>query len=103
MSCDSTRGQIDLDGGQGHGRAVQCHQRILMELPEFGRQWHLVNGDYPEHMMNVTALWEEGITGEGIITAFVDDGLDYTSDDLAANFVSGPGFTVCVEGSPCSI
>ena len=53
--------------------------------------------------MNVTALWEEGITGEGIITAFVDDGLDYTSDDLAANFVSGPGFIVCVESSPCSI
>ena len=41
--------------------------------------------------MNVTALWEEGITGKGVITAFVDDGLDYTSEDLAANFVSVPG------------
>ena len=74
--------------------------RLGFHDPEFGRQWHLVNSDYPEHMMNVTALWEEGITGEGIITAFVDDGLDYTSDDLAANFVSGPRFIVCVKSSP---
>ncbi|KAI1794703.1 peptidase S8/S53 domain-containing protein [Ganoderma leucocontextum] len=60
--------------------------RLGLRDPEFGRQWHLVNDDYPEHMMNVTTLWEEGITGKGVITAFVDDGLDYTSDDLAANF-----------------
>ena len=73
--------------------------RLGFHDPEFGRQWHLVNNDYPEHMMNVTALWEEGITGEGIITAFVDDGLDYTSDDLAANFVSVPGLTVCAKSS----
>lgn len=65
--------------------------RLGLHDPEFDRQWHLVNDEYPEHMMNVTALWEEGITGKGVITAFVDDGLDYTSEDLAANFVSVPG------------
>ena len=58
--------------------------------PEFTKQWHLVNDDYPEHMMNVTPVWDMGITGKGVITALVDDGLDYTSDDLAANFVSKP-------------
>lgn len=56
--------------------------------PEFGRQWHLVNDDFPQYTMNVTDLWERGITGKGVITTLVDDGLDYTSDDLAANFVS---------------
>ena len=56
--------------------------------PEFTKQWHLVNDNYPQHMMNVTALWEKGITGKGVITTLVDDGLDYNSDDLAANFVS---------------
>lgn len=54
--------------------------------PEFRRQWHLVNDDFPQHMMNVSALWEQGITGKGVITTLVDDGLDYNSDDLAANF-----------------
>jgi kexin len=38
--------------------------------------------------MNVTGLWEEGITGKGVISALVDDGLDYESEDLAQNFVS---------------
>lgn len=55
--------------------------------PEFPKQWHLVNDDFPRYMMNVTSLWEKGITGKGVITTLVDDGLDYNSDDLAANFV----------------
>jgi kexin len=54
----------------------------------FIQQWHLINEEYPEHMMNVTRLWEMGITGTGVITALVDDGLDYESEDLADNFVS---------------
>jgi kexin len=55
--------------------------------PEFTKQWHLANDEYPQNSMNVTGVWEMGITGKGIISALVDDGLDYSSDDLAANFV----------------
>jgi hypothetical protein len=40
--------------------------------------------------MNVSGLWEMGITGRGVISALIDDGLDYTSDDLSANFVRLP-------------
>ncbi|KAG6854699.1 hypothetical protein C0991_002410 [Blastosporella zonata] len=54
--------------------------------PLFSKQWHLVNNDYPEHMMNVTPVWEMGFTGKGVISSLVDDGLDYTSDDLKDNF-----------------
>ncbi|KAI0636603.1 peptidase S8/S53 domain-containing protein [Trametes polyzona] len=61
-------------------------QRLNIHDPEFTRQWHIVNDEFPEHMMNVTPVWDMGITGKGVITALVDDGLDYTSDDLAANF-----------------
>jgi hypothetical protein len=39
-------------------------------------------------MLNVTGLWKEGITGKGVVSALVDDGLDFESGDLAANFVS---------------
>ncbi|KAA1469423.1 hypothetical protein DENSPDRAFT_772842 [Dentipellis sp. KUC8613] len=60
--------------------------RLGIEDPTFPDQWHLVNNEFPEHMMNVTGLWEMGITGEGVVSALVDDGLDYTSDDLADNF-----------------
>ncbi|KAI9065403.1 hypothetical protein FKP32DRAFT_1647634 [Trametes sanguinea] len=66
--------------------SAEVAQRLEIHDPEFQRQWHIVNDDYPEHMMNVTSVWDMGITGKGVITALVDDGLDYTSDDLAANF-----------------
>ncbi|KAF6750374.1 peptidase S8/S53 domain-containing protein [Ephemerocybe angulata] len=39
-----------------------------IEDPYFPRQWHL------------------GITGKGVLSGLIDDGLDYTSEDLAANF-----------------
>jgi subtilisin family serine protease len=45
-------------------------------------------------MMNVTGLWKEGVTGKGVISALVDDGLDYESDDLKPNFVSRPSVQV---------
>ena len=64
-----------------------AHQQNILD-PEFTKQWHLVNDDFPQHMMNVTSLWEQGITGKGVITTLIDDGLDYNSDDLAPNFVS---------------
>ncbi|KAI0705889.1 peptidase S8/S53 domain-containing protein [Cytidiella melzeri] len=66
--------------------AQEVAEKMLIVDPEFTNQWHLVNDEYPSHMMNVTDLWEEGITGKGVISTLVDDGLDYNSDDLAANF-----------------
>lgn len=59
--------------------------------PEFGTQWHLINGAYPGHDVNVTGVWAKNITGRGIVAAVVDDGLDYENPDLTANF--------CEEGS----
>lgn len=61
-------------------------ERLGIQDPMFSRQWHLVNDDFPEHMMNVTPVWDMGFTGKGVIASLVDDGLDYESEDLAANF-----------------
>ncbi|KAF5380951.1 hypothetical protein D9615_004128 [Tricholomella constricta] len=61
-------------------------QRFGIKDPIFPQQWHLINDAHPEHMMNVVPVWEMGFTGKGVISAVVDDGLDYTSDDLAPNF-----------------
>jgi kexin len=55
--------------------------------PRFPDQWHIVNDNFPEHMMNVSGVWEMGFKGQGIISSLVDDGLDYESEDLSANFV----------------
>jgi kexin len=68
--------------------SAEVAKHFDIQDPLFEKQWHLVNEEFPEHSMNVSGVWEMGITGEGIISALVDDGLDYTSDDLAGNFVS---------------
>lgn len=49
---------------------------------------------YPcRHMMNVTGVWKDGITGKGVTSAMVDDGIDYENPDLAPNFVRLLEFT----------
>jgi kexin len=67
--------------------AQKVATRLGIQDPMFPDQWHLVNNDNPEHMMNVTPVWEMGFTGKGVISSLVDDGLDYTSEDLKDNFV----------------
>jgi len=68
--------------------------RLGIEDPIFPDQWHFVNEEFPQHIMNVTGVWEElGITGKGVAVAMVDDGVDYTHADLADNFVSSLYYT----------
>ncbi|KAF9091436.1 pheromone processing endoprotease [Mortierella sp. AD031] len=54
--------------------------------PGFNYQWHLHNTLQPGNDINVTGVWEQGITGKGAIVAIIDDGLDAESEDLAVNF-----------------
>lgn len=70
--------------------AAAVGARLGVADPLFTKQWHIVNDEFPEHMMNVTGLWEMGITGQGVIASLVDDGIDYESKDLADNFVRPP-------------
>ncbi|KAJ2923464.1 hypothetical protein H1R20_g13638, partial [Candolleomyces eurysporus] len=60
--------------------------RLGIQDPLFPSQWHLVNDDHPEHMMNVIPVWDMGFTGKGIISSIIDDGLEYESEDLKDNF-----------------
>lgn len=71
-------------------QAVQTQQEVAMALditdPTFTDQWHLYNTVQVGHDLNVTGVWMEGITGQGVITAIVDDGLDMYSNDLRPNY-----------------
>ncbi|KAF8211840.1 peptidase S8/S53 domain-containing protein [Mycena galopus ATCC 62051] len=69
---------------QEDARAVAL--RLGISDPLFPDQWHLINDQEPEHSMNVIPVWEMGYTGKGVISSFVDDGLDYTAEDLIQNF-----------------
>jgi len=63
-------------------------ERFGIKDPLFPEQWHLINDEYPEHILNVTSVWDMGITGKGVITSFLDDGLAFDVPDLKDAFVS---------------
>lgn len=62
-------------------------ERLGIEDPLFKDQWHLINEEYPEHMVNAAPVWDMGITGKDVVSCIIDDGLEYESEDLADNFV----------------
>ena len=51
----------------------------------YGCQWHLRNQEQGGEDINVEPVWAEGINGEGVNIAVVDDGLYFTHEDLATN------------------
>ena len=51
--------------------------------PLYSCQWHLDNPEGPD--INVEAAWAQGVTGEGINVAVVDDGMYHTHEDLRDN------------------
>ncbi|ORX91020.1 hypothetical protein K493DRAFT_229099 [Basidiobolus meristosporus CBS 931.73] len=61
-----------------------------LEDPMFQKQWFLHNG--AKRDINVTGVWEQGITGKGVVVAILDDGLDMDNKDLASNYFAEGSF-----------
>lgn len=55
----------------------------LINDPLYSCQWHLSSPDWQD--INVEPAWEDGIMGEGINVAVVDDGMYYVHEDLKDN------------------
>ena len=51
--------------------------------PLYSCQWHLNSAEGGD--ANVEAAWAQGVTGEGVNVAVVDDGMYYTHEDLRDN------------------
>jgi kexin len=45
-------------------------------------QWHLVNDEHPENMMDTTPVWDMGLSGKGVLVSCIGDGLDDQAEDL---------------------
>ncbi|KAL9099449.1 MAG: hypothetical protein Q9163_005051 [Psora crenata] len=66
-------------------RANLQHE-LSIEDPIFDEQWHLFNALQLGHDLNVTGVWQQGITGEGATAVMVDDGIDMYSEDIKDNY-----------------
>lgn len=69
-------------------RECEAKTRLLMKTPQirdslYGCQWHLDNRDGED--INIEPVWAEGIKGEGINVAVVDDGMYFLHEDLRDN------------------
>ena len=48
-------------------------------------QWHLKNRGNEGEDINVEPVWADGVNGDGINVAVVDDGMDFNHEDLSVN------------------
>ncbi|VEU21953.1 DEKNAAC102938 [Brettanomyces naardenensis] len=80
-------------------RAVDSSEEVIekartefgIDDPAFADQWHIINTRFPGHDVDVLPVWGQNITGNGVVTAIIDDGLDMDNPDLKSCF--------CPEGS----
>jgi subtilisin family serine protease len=72
-------------------------KRIAFNDPYFDVQWHLDNqrqygvGTVGEDI-NVTAAWDAGFSGAGVVIGIIDDGPEYTHPDLADNWLAAASY-----------
>ncbi|KAL4811626.1 peptidase S8/S53 domain-containing protein [Aspergillus spinulosporus] len=71
---------------------VEVAARLDIHDPFFQEQWHLINTVQPGNDLNVTGVWLEGVFGEGVTVAIVDDGLDLDSQDLQPNYYAAGSY-----------
>ncbi|KAF6009149.1 hypothetical protein HII12_003724 [Brettanomyces bruxellensis] len=69
----------------------KAREEFGIDDPQFSQQWHIVNAEFPGEDVDVVPVWRQNITGKGVVTAIIDDGLDFENPDLAGAF--------CAEGS----
>lgn len=73
------RRQKQASGGGLSAYIQDIVRRFSIQDPIFPEQWHLANDRMQEHTINVTGVWDQGISGKGVHVAVVDDGLDSTN------------------------
>lgn len=58
---------------------------LFPEVPSWG------GNDWARDIINAPEVWNQGITGKGMVVAAIDSGVDYTHPDLAGNILQNLG------------
>lgn len=82
----TSAGQLDEQQQADKARLEEVAAALDIKDPIFLEQWHLLNYLQKGVDVNVTGVWRDGITGTGVTTCVIDDGLDFTSNDLKPNY-----------------
>ncbi|KAJ3299211.1 pheromone processing endoprotease, partial [Blyttiomyces sp. JEL0837] len=82
------RGMFDLTKAVPwvNSTVEQGTKRLKIQDPGFVNQWHLFNREQKGNDINVTGLWELGITGKGVTVCLIDDGIDIDHPDIKDSF-----------------
>ncbi|CAG06456.1 unnamed protein product, partial [Tetraodon nigroviridis] len=54
--------------------------------PSYPKQWHLHNYRNKGMDINVTGVWEQNVTGQGVTVVVIDDGVEHTHQDIQSNY-----------------
>ena len=95
-SSDET---LDLPGVEIFSKERRISLSSFFNDPRLERQWHYYNNDtnmpdfIPGADINVVPVWDNFTTGNNsVIVAVIDQGVDFTHEDIAANYVGGRNF-----------
>uniref|UniRef100_A0AAQ6IQY4 P/Homo B domain-containing protein n=2 Tax=Anabas testudineus TaxID=64144 RepID=A0AAQ6IQY4_ANATE len=75
-------------------------QFLTFNDPLWPMQWELfAQGEYNSSGfdLNVMPVWNNNITGNGVVVSIIDDGLDYTNKDLKKNFEALASADLCAS------
>lgn len=61
-------------------------REISFEDPMYPEQWHLHNSKTKGMDINITEIWYHNISGEGVVVAVIDDGLEWNNPDIRDNY-----------------
>ncbi|XP_074647026.1 neuroendocrine convertase 2-like [Tubulanus polymorphus] len=81
---------VPLNGNFDDGHINNRHDKSAPNDPLYGKEWYLKNvgqaGGIKKLDLNVEAAWALNITGKGVTTAIMDDGVDYMHPDIWDNY-----------------
>mgnify|MGYP000225490225 CR=1 FL=1 len=83
--------------------ASSCSTTGVPSDPLYTNQWHLNNdgttsGAVSGEDVNANSAWEKGCKGNGVNIVTVDDGMDYTHEDLKSNYDNSLNITYSSSG-----